>query len=145
MFECCVWSSHQLHLQKESYSTKPPYYSTEFFGAIRAVRDEGLFRMSSMTIGVGCKALLERYVTHEVDDNGFQFETPTRTERSNPDINWIYVWSLSKHPCLDSVDSSFLFCLLHNLLPTQERPHRVFSRTKYLQLCLHPLHPRSSF
>ena len=32
-------------------------------------------------------------------------------------------------PGLDSTDSSFLFCLLHNLLPTQERLHRVLSHT----------------
>ena len=30
---------------------------------------------------------------------------------------------------LDSIDTSFLFCLLNNLLPTQERLNRVLSQT----------------
>ena len=102
---------------------RPGYYSTEFFDAIRAIKDEGLLRLSSMTIGTWYKALLEKYVTHEVDQNGFQFEITSRSERTNPNIDWKAVWSISTIPGLDSVDNSFLFCVLHDLLPTQERLH----------------------
>ena len=102
---------------------RPGYYSTEFFDAIRAIKDEGLLRLSSMTIGTWYKALLEKYVTHEVDENGFQFEITSRSERTNPNIDWKAVWSISTIPGLDSVNNSFLFCVLHDLLPTQERLH----------------------
>jgi hypothetical protein len=104
---------------------KPPYYSTEFFDAIREVKDEGLLRLSGMTIGMWYKALLENHVTQEIDENGFSFSV--RSKAHNPDINWDHAWALSILPGLDSTDSSFIFCLLHNLLPTQERQHRVLS------------------
>ena len=35
---------------------KPGYYSSEFFEAIRAVKSEGLLRLSDMTIGMWYKA-----------------------------------------------------------------------------------------
>ena len=56
-------------------------------------------------------------------------------ERQNPDTNWESSWQLSTLPGLDSVDTSFSFCLLHNLLPTQERSHRVLSNTVKCTLC----------
>ena len=108
---------------------KPGYYSCEFFDAIRAVKAEGLLRLSGMSIGMWYRALLERYVTHEVDENSFQFKMLSKTERINPNTNWESTWQLSTLPGLDSMDTSFLFCLLHNLLPTQERLHRVLSTT----------------
>ena len=108
---------------------KPPYYSSEFFDAIRAVKSEGLLRLSGMNIGMWYRSLLERYVTHEVDEQGFQFDKLSKAERQNPDTNWESSWLLSTLPGLDSIDTSFSFCLLHNLLPTQERLHRVLSNT----------------
>ena len=106
---------------------KPPYYSTEFFEAIRDIKDEGLLRLSGMTLGMWYRALLENHVTQEVDDNGFSFSVRSKAERLNPDINWAHAWALSILPGLDSNDTSFTFCLLHNLLATQERQHRVLS------------------
>ena len=106
---------------------KPPYYSTEFFDAIRDIKDEGLLRLSGMTLGMWYKALLENHVTQEVDDNGFSFSVRSKAERQNSDINWERVWALSILPGLDSNDTSFTFCLLHNLLATQECQHRVLS------------------
>ena len=108
---------------------KPAYYSCEFFDMIRSVKSEGLLRLSSMTIGMWYRTLVEKYVMQEMDGNGFQFDIIPKTERKNPDINWVSIWSLSMASGLDSTDNSFLFCLLHNLLPTQERLHRVLSHT----------------
>ena len=67
---------------------KPPYYSSEFFEAIRAVKSEGMLRLSGMNIGMWYRSLLERYVTHEVDEQGFQFNKISKPERQNPDTNW---------------------------------------------------------
>ena len=114
---------------------KPPYYSSEFFDAIRAVKSEGLLRLSGMNIGMWYRSLLERYVTHEVDEQGFQFDKLSKAERQNPDTNWESSWLLSTLPGLDSIDTSFSFCLLHNLLPTQERLHRVLSNTVTSSKC----------
>ena len=103
----------------------PPYYTQEFYNEIKYIKTEGLLRLSSMTIGMWYKALLERHITNEIDDEGFRFEIRSRIERNNLTINWEQTWSLHKVPGLDSADCSFLFCLLHNLLPTQERLHRT--------------------
>ena len=105
---------------------KPPYYSVEFFDAIKDVKSEGLLKLSSMSIGTWYKALIENHVTHEIDENDFKFKIRSKPETQNPNINWDQVWAISSLPGLDSSDSSFLFSLLHNLLPTQERLHRVF-------------------
>ena len=102
-----------------------PYYSEEFFNEIKLVKSEGLLRLSSMTSGMWYKVLLERHVTHEIDDEGFRFKIRMKAELNNPAPNWEISWSLCNISGLDSEDSSFLFSLLHNLLPTQERMHRV--------------------
>ena len=52
-----------------------------------------------------------------------------RIERQHPNLNWKSIWSLITVSGLDSIDTSCLFCLLHNLLPTQERLHRVLSHS----------------
>ena len=81
----------------------------------------------SMSIGMWYRALLEKYVTKEEDDNGFLYSVTCRAERLHADLNWETIWSFSILPGLNSDDSSFLFKLLHNLLTTQERLHRVLS------------------
>ena len=57
------------------------------------------------------------------------FKILSKPEGTTHDTNWESTWKLSTIPGLDSMDNSFLFCLLHNLLPTQERLHRVLSHT----------------
>ena len=80
----------------------PPYYSTEFFNAIKEVKAEGLLRLSGMTLGMWYKVLLENHVTQETDGNGFSFNIRSKTETQNPNINWDHVWALSILPGLDS-------------------------------------------
>jgi hypothetical protein len=106
---------------------RPQYYSPDFFAAIKAVKAQGLVRLSNMTIGMWYKVLLEIYVTHEEDKNGFTFPLQSKVEIQTSKVNWEIVWPLSILPDIDSSDCSFIFCLLHNLLPTQERLHRVLS------------------
>ena len=54
-----------------------PYYSEEFFKEIKSVKSEGLLRLSSMSSGMWYKVLLERHVTHEIDNEGFRYEIRT--------------------------------------------------------------------
>ena len=114
---------------------KPAYYTAEFFNAIKAVKEDGLLQLKSMSIGMWYRALLEKYVTKEEDDNGFLYSVTCRAERVHADLNWETIWSFSILPGLNSDDSSFLFKLLHNLLTTQERLHRVLSYKVTSSLC----------
>ena len=43
----------------------------------------------------------------------------------NPDINWEITWKRASLPGLNSATHSFLWKMLHNILPTRERLHRL--------------------
>ena len=103
---------------------KPPYFSDDLFAAIKAAKSEGL-RPSSMTVGMWYRFLMEEKVFQEKDENGFSFPIQMKAEKLSPNNNWEVIWPLIILPGLDSRTRSFLLKLLHNLLPTQERLHRV--------------------
>ena len=50
---------------------------------------------------------------------------PLKCESRHPECNWSNAWKLIRTAGLTSELSSFLFKLLHNLLPTQERVRRL--------------------
>ena len=62
----------------------PPYYSTEFFNAIKEVKAEGLLRLSGMTLGMWYKVLLENHVTQETDGNGVSFNIRSKLKLKTP-------------------------------------------------------------
>ena len=49
----------------------------------------------------------------------------TRVEQANPLTDWEKTWRLARLQGLGSEHTSFLFKLLHQILPTQERLHRT--------------------
>ena len=83
----------------------PVYYSSEFFDAIKVVKDEGLLMLTSMSIGTWYRALLEKYVTHEEDENGFTYTVMSKAEKLHPNLDWKSIWSFSILTGLDSVFS----------------------------------------
>ena len=46
---------------------------------------------------------------------------PCRAELKDPELPWDSIWPSIRLPGLGSEITSFLFKILHNLLPTQER------------------------
>ena len=50
---------------------------------------------------------------------------PIKCEINFPDVDWDRTWELTKIRGLDSNQTSFLFKLLHNILPTASRLHRL--------------------
>ena len=102
-------------------STK--YLPQDLFELIRDVQNEGLLNVEKMKSGQWYKVLVENKITMEVADDGRRRLKPCRTELNNPDVNWGYVWELASQPGLDSTETSFLWRMLHNLLPT---PARLF-------------------
>ena len=63
-------------------------------------------------------------------DRGPLAPLPLRCKSYNPSSNWTVAWSLIRTPGLSSTTSSFLFKLLHLLLPTQERIRRIRLNTE---------------
>ena len=50
---------------------------------------------------------------------------PVKCEIKNPNVDWTRSWDLAKMKHLTSEQSSFLFKLLHNILPTNSRLHHL--------------------
>ena len=71
------------------------------------------------------RALLENNVTHTVSEDGTLVLKPCRVERKNLNIDWEKVWSLATTPGLSSEQSSFIWKMVHDLLPTRERLYRL--------------------
>ena len=68
-------------------------------------------------------------------DNSPQSLIPIRTEILHPALDWPETWRLARLKGLGSILTSFLFKLLHCLLPTQERVSRI-GVAENLGLCL---------
>ena len=114
---------------------KSPYYSEDFFSFIRKVKEEGLLRLSSLKIRDWYRLLLEENILNVKDINGTLTKQLLKCERDQPDISWETVWSLCAVRGLESNDSSFLFRLLHCLLPTQERLFRIYGTKVGSNIC----------
>ena len=64
----------------------------------------------------------------EVDHDGQQNNILCRVERASPSTDWERSWRLARLPGLGTENVSFLFKLLHDILPTQERVSRTKTR-----------------
>ena len=104
----------------------PPYYDQGFFDLIKSVHFECPLNIAFLSTKQWYRLLLERVVLNSpATDNEPERLLPVRCESLQPDSNWSYAWHLTKTPGLPSNTSSFLFKLLHLLLPTQDRVHRI--------------------
>ena len=64
----------------------------------------------------------------EVDGNVQQTNILCRVERASPSTDWESSWRLARLPGLGPENVSFLFKLLHDILPKQERVARTKPR-----------------
>ena len=67
---------------------------------------------------------MENHVTHEHSESG-QVLRPCRAEVKHPEIEWERVWKMAVTPGLPSQYLTFLWKMLHDLLPSQERLFRL--------------------
>ena len=102
----------------------PPFYNEEFFSVIRQVQHETPLNVAQMTEKQWYKVLLEAKVTM-VESEDRQVLIPCRAEVKNPEFDWISTWPKIRLPGLGAELTSFMFKVLHDLLPTQERVART--------------------
>jgi hypothetical protein len=69
-----------------------------------------------------CPRVISR--THEPTNSG-QKLLPCRAETKHPEIEWEKVWKMAVTPGLPSHHLSFLWKMLHDLIPSQERLFRL--------------------
>jgi hypothetical protein len=103
----------------------PPYYDQTFFNMIRNGKHEGLLRISTMTTSMWYRVILESTVTHRAGQGTANELIPCRVEEKYPDKDWDRAWSYLVLPGLPSDLTSFLWLMIHNLLPTKERLFRL--------------------
>ena len=103
----------------------PPYYPESFFSQIKQVKEMGLLNIKTMDSASWYRVLLESSITHTVSADGVQVLKPCRIETKNPGIDWEKTWSLAVTPGLPSEQTSFLWKMIHDLLPTRERLFRL--------------------
>ena len=101
-----------------------PFYSKEFFTKIRHVHLESPLNIFQMSEKMWYRLLLEEDYTMEETEQGQEF-IKCRVERVSPNVDWEQSWRLARLSGLGPDNVSFIFKLLHQILPTQERVART--------------------
>ena len=122
---------YRWHVLGDKSLTDPgnsPYYSSDFYSAIKQVVQDGLLNIATMSTKQWYLVLMENKITMEVDAGQRQFWKPVKCEINHPNVTWDRSWELARLSSLSSDQTSFLFKLLHNILPTGSRLHRLGQR-----------------
>ena len=98
-----------------------PYLTGDMFTLIREVKEEGLLNLSTMKSGIWYRVLVENKVTMQSEPDGRRAMKPCRIEIKNPTVDWSQSWLLANMKGLNPTEKTFLWRMMHNLLPTQAR------------------------
>ena len=103
-----------------------PYYSAELFSEIKNVVQGGVLNVANMSTKQWYWVLLEKNVTMREDNPGLQPSLiPVKCENNFPMVEWDRTWQFAQLKGLNSEQTSFLFKVLHNILPTSSRLFRL--------------------
>ena len=127
------------HVLGEDFLPNPgflPYYDKDFFNTIRHYHESCPLNISVMTTKQWYRILLEdRLLMNPATDGNPPALLPVRVELIQPNLDWPAIWKLSRSRGLSSDQTSFLFQLLHQLLPTQNRINRITNEPGLCKLC----------
>ena len=103
-----------------------PYYDKEFFALLRHYKDSSPLNITVLSTKQWYRILLEDNVLMSpATENSPATLLPVRAEVHHPSTDWVLSWSMVRMKGLSSRISSFLFKLLHLLLPTQSEVLRL--------------------
>ena len=120
------------HVLEETFLPNPgfpPYYSSDFFGTIKKVKKETPLNVTTMTTSQWSRLLVEDNLTMTTLEDNHRVFTPCKAELSSLSTDWDHVWHLARLKGLGPEHSSFLFKLIHQLLPVKSRVHRISPTT----------------
>ena len=131
---------YRFHVLGETSLPDPgvtPYYDQLFFETIRHYHEHSPLNISLMTIKQWYSVLMEdKVLMSPPNEDTPRSLLPIRAETLSPSTDWPNSWRLSRMQGLESDLSSFLFKLLHKLLPTQDRVSRIVrAEAQILGLC----------
>ena len=96
----------------------PPYFPPSFFQTIRQVKDNTPLNITTMTTAQWYRYMVEQELTMQEMDNNSREYIKSRAELSCTSNDWEQTWTRSRLKGLGSAATSFLWKLLHQLLPT---------------------------
>ena len=103
-----------------------PYYDRNFFDLIKYAKDKTPLNPVHMSVREWYRLLLEKNVTRrDVDEDGRTELIPCRVEERYPEVTWEESYRLCRLPGLSPDSKSFMFRLIHTLLPSNERLHHL--------------------
>ena len=114
----------------------PPYYSAAFFCTIKEVKENTPLNVTTMSTAQWYRVLVEQDITMiEQVDSSMQY-IKTRSELASPNTDWENSWRRARLKGLGSEATSFLFKLLHLLLPTEQRLARILpNSSEFCKIC----------
>jgi hypothetical protein len=124
MYHELLYRYHVLEDRNISNPGLPPFYNEVFFSTIRQVHMDTAFNVATVSEGQWYQLLLEDKVTMEVRDLQRQL-IMCRVELGSPSTDWDVTWERVRLKGLGPNLTSFLFKIVHQLLPTQERVART--------------------
>ena len=109
-------------------SQLPPYLTKDFFNLIKEMKMKHSVDIITLAERDWTKILTEEFITMEVnqESNTSEFR-PCKAELASPSTDWTLSWFLCRQQGIPPDMASFLWKMLHNLLGTQERMHRLGS------------------
>ena len=118
-------------------SSKPDiqsYFKGDIFPAIKRINDSPL-NVGNLKLKDVYRFLIEE-TTMSVDAAGFQKLLPLRAELAEPGQLWDVSWELARQSKLGPGLTTFLFKLLHQILPTAVRVSRILpNQSPFCQRC----------
>ena len=119
----------QYHVLEDTTLPDPgftPYYDKNFFALIKYVKNKTPLNPLQLSVRQWYLVLLEKNMTkREVDVEGRTELIPCKVEERNPEVCWAESYRLSRLRGLSPQSKSFLFELIHTLLPSKERLHQL--------------------
>ena len=112
----------------------PKYFSAEFIQTIQQAIEQKMdvVRMSSKE---WYSFLLKKNVLEEMGQDDTVVKKKCKAEQLHPTRDWPETWGRARSKGLTNESRSFLFRLLHNLLPTKARLHRMNPRVTPQPFC----------
>ena len=88
--------------------------------------NEGVLNVASMSTKEWYRVILEKNVTVREDRPALQPTlSPVKCEVNNPMVEWDRTWQFAQLKGLNSEQKTFIFKVLHNILPTSSRLFRL--------------------
>ena len=117
----------------------PPYFSASFFDSIRWVKENTPLNVATMSTAQWYRVLVEKEVTMVNIDTRSEY-IKSRAELASPETDWETSWRHARMMGLGTEVTSFLWKLLHNILPTELRLSRIMPNSQEnCKFCLHPV------